>query len=71
MLISTINHCGEVINTGPSRWKCSSSCDSGWEAVGFDDSAWPEAIQIGVNGNPPCKHTYYAFEVIRSRKGLK
>ena len=59
MLISTINHCGEVINTGPARWKCSSSCDSGWEASGFDDSSWPYALSMGINGNPP----YGKYEV--------
>ena len=56
-LIATINHCGEEANThaGP-RWKCSSSCDDGWEAPGFDDSAWPQAASLGVNGNPPWSH---------------
>ena len=53
MLIATINHCGEVSNTNPARWKCSSSCEDGWEASGFDDSAWPFATSMGVNGNPP------------------
>ena len=53
-LIATINHCGEEANThaGP-RWKCSSTCEDGWEASGFDDSSWPTASNLGVNGNPP------------------
>ena len=50
-LIATINHCGEEANThsGP-RWKCSSSCEDGWEGVGFDDSGWPVASNLGING---------------------
>ena len=56
-LIVTINHCGEEANShsGP-RWKCSSSCEDGWEAPGFDDSAWLQAASLGVNGNPPWSH---------------
>ena len=50
MLIATINHCGEESDTNPSTWKCSSSCDEGWEASGFDDSAWPKATSLGING---------------------
>ena len=56
-LIATINHCGEAANTGPTdRWKCSSTCEDGWEAVGFDDSSWPRAASLGINGNPPWSH---------------
>eukprot|EP01045_Picozoa_sp_COSAG04_P042798 COSAG04_NODE_13700_length_595_cov_0.766129_2_plen_94_part_01 len=50
MLIATINHCGEESDTNPSTWKCSSSCDEGCEASGFDDSAWPKATSLGING---------------------
>jgi hypothetical protein len=34
-------------------WKCSTSCDAGWEQPGFDDSAWPTSTDAGVNGVDP------------------
>jgi hypothetical protein len=51
--IGDINHCGQAIQTLPNKWKCSIDCPSGWEAVGFDDSAWDTAVDAGINGVEP------------------
>ena len=51
--IADINHCGAEIQTLPNRWKCSSDCPSGWETMGFDDSAWATAVDAGINGVDP------------------
>ena len=32
-IIANFNHCGEVLVTAPHMWKCSTSCDDGWEQV--------------------------------------
>jgi hypothetical protein len=49
-IIGDITHCGREIATIPARWKCSTTCPDGWEAAGFDDSAWDIATDFGVNG---------------------
>ena len=51
--IGDINHCGQAIQTLPNKWKCSIECPTGWEAVGFDDSAWDTAVDAGINGVEP------------------
>jgi hypothetical protein len=51
--IGDINHCGAEIQTLPAKWKCSTECPDGWEAVGFDDSAWETAVDAGINGVEP------------------
>lgn len=47
------NHCGEVLVTAPHMWKCSTTCEDGWEQPGFDDSAWPVSTDAGINGVDP------------------
>jgi len=34
-----------------SSWKCTATLASGWEQLGFNDTAWPSAFEIGLNGN--------------------
>ena len=45
-------------------WKCSTTCESGWEQPGFDDSAWPVSTDAGINGvdpvNDPHNHALHA-----------
>jgi hypothetical protein len=55
-VIATINHCGEAISTQPARWKCSKTCDDGWEMPSFDDSKWDLAADAGTNGIDPWGH---------------
>jgi hypothetical protein len=50
-IIASVNG-GEYLVTS-SEWKCSSTLVSGWEFLGFDDSSWPSAVEIGLNGNNP------------------
>ena len=49
--IGDITHCGREITTIAARWKCSTECPDGWEAQGFDDSAWEIATDFGPNGD--------------------
>lgn len=49
--IGDITHCGREISTQAARWKCSTECPKGWEAQGFDDSAWEIATDFGPNGD--------------------
>ena len=51
--IGDINHCGEPIQTNAGKWKCSTDCPDGWTGVDFDDSAWPNAVDAGINGVDP------------------
>lgn len=48
--VSTSN--GNYLLTS-SQWKCFNRLVAGWDQLGFDDSAWPAATQIGLNGNNP------------------
>ena len=36
-----------------ASWRAAKNQAAGWDAVDFDDSAWPHAIAIGVYGMPP------------------
>jgi len=36
-----------------SQWRCSVTAPTGWQNFGFDDSVWPEAHEIGMNGIVP------------------
>ena len=51
--IGDINHCGEEIQTIPTRWRCSTECPDGWELLNFDDSSWEYAVDAGINGVDP------------------
>ena len=31
-----------------ATWKCGNGSSKGWEALGFDDRAWPAAISLGA-----------------------
>lgn len=47
-----INYCGEEVNIYFGLcWKCFFFCEDGWEGVGFDDSSWNIASNLGINGN--------------------
>lgn len=40
-------------------WKCSTDNSPGWYSVGFNDSAWPNAVDYGRNGLPfQCPYRY-------------
>ncbi|WP_052441579.1 family 78 glycoside hydrolase catalytic domain [Streptacidiphilus anmyonensis] len=43
---------GQVVNSD-TAWKASQSGPTGWNTVGFDDSAWPAAISVAVAGSGP------------------
>ncbi|MER5407189.1 family 78 glycoside hydrolase catalytic domain [Streptomyces sp. NPDC002769] len=36
-----------------SSWKTSNSADDGWEQPGYDDAAWPNAVETAVYGSGP------------------
>lgn len=36
-----------------ASWKCTNVYSDGWAAASFDDSAWPAATEIDVNGASP------------------
>eukprot|EP01006_Ploeotia_vitrea_P036981 TRINITY_DN66079_c7_g6_i1.p1 TRINITY_DN66079_c7_g6~~TRINITY_DN66079_c7_g6_i1.p1 ORF type:complete len:1628 (+),score=368.58 TRINITY_DN66079_c7_g6_i1:23-4906(+) len=39
--------------TSPLAWKCSTTFQTGWNTVGFDDSQWSVAEPYGTNGQNP------------------
>lgn len=50
LLAATSEHpLGHVVVSN-SNWKCSAAAPSGWERLGYDDSAWDNATQVGRNG---------------------
>jgi hypothetical protein len=34
-----------------ASWKCTTTAHSGWHTTKYDDSAWPNAVVHGANGN--------------------
>jgi len=32
------------------QWKCSAAGEDNWQYFGFDDSRWPDAHEVGLNG---------------------
>ena len=39
-----------------STWKCSNTLESDWNTVDFDDSSWPDAVQVDTNVAPGPVH---------------
>lgn len=47
-----------------ATWKCSTEGAGGWYTLGFNDSAWPNAVDYGLNSEPfLCPHRYELPEI--------
>ena len=50
------SHCGVLADVEPlgvvsdASWKCSGTKTLGWAQPGFDDSQWPQATELNING---------------------
>lgn len=50
ILASVSTSAGDYLLTS-SQWKCLNRLVAGWEELGFDDSSWAAAVELGLNGN--------------------
>jgi hypothetical protein len=50
LLVATVDHpLGYTFVSDDTNWVCSASAPTGWERLGFDDSLWTPAFQVGQN----------------------
>lgn len=50
ILVAITDHPSGYEFVSDNQWKCSASAPTGWELLGYDDSTWTPAHQVGRNG---------------------